>query len=73
LITDEGCRTLAQITSLEDLYLSSSIVSDAGVAELARLKKLQRLQLEAGASDAAIERLRKELAGCSVNGAITVQ
>jgi internalin A len=45
LLTDEGLKELAELKSLQGLYLFYAPVTDAGLKELAGLKNLQALNL----------------------------
>ena len=61
------CQSIAQMSALEDLYVASENIHDEGVAALARLKHLKRLQISAAASEAAIADLQQQLPDCEID------
>jgi hypothetical protein len=65
-ITDLGCRAIANMKNLESLFLEGNQITDNGVEEFVRLKKLKRLWLWTSATAATTARLRQQMPWCEV-------
>jgi hypothetical protein len=61
-VTDEGIKVLPNFKDLDTLSLQGTGITDAGLAILARLPKLQELDLQfTQTSRGAVEKLQQEL------------
>ena len=55
---DDGVKHLLQLTTLEELSLQSSKLTDASIDHLARLTSLRKLHVGGGITPAGRERLK---------------
>jgi hypothetical protein len=63
---DQDLQHIGRMTEMFDLELGRTSVTDRGLQNLARLKKLELLELPAGISDAGLKRLQTALPQCCI-------
>jgi len=68
VLTDEGVKQLASLENLESLHLGNARIGKAGMASLAGLRKLKRLQIPfcANVTDEDVEDLIAAVPGLEV-------
>lgn len=63
---DEDLEAISKLTEMSDLNLGQTSITDQGIKKLARLPRLELLEVPRTISDVAIEQLREDLPQCII-------
>jgi Leucine-rich repeat (LRR) protein len=66
-VRDSGIESISGLTAIEELSIDNTAVTDGSISTIIRFRKLKYLRIHGTSISAAgTERLRRELAGCTV-------